>query len=481
MLRSTRLRKCAFIGRHSNPGRTWRLRIGRTEFNWGERTYVMAVLNVTPDSFSGDGLLSAHDWVMAAVERALQFEAEGADIIDVGGESTRPAPVYSGVTPVGADDELKRVLPVITQLSHRLSVPISIDTRKSEVAREAVRAGAALINDVSMLDDPRMATVASETQTPLVISHIRPYAGYEDVVGDVTADLTGAVLKAEAAGVRRDRIIIDPGIGFAKNAEHSLEVIRRLIEFKVLGLPVLVGTSRKSVIGAVLGLPVDDRLEGTAATVALSIAGGADMVRVHDVKAMKRVAKMSDAIVKANPRVPTRPSLPGRPVGNAIVDAYIGLGSNLGDRAANLAAARNRLALLGELSASSSIYETAPWGVSDAQPSYFNQAVLLRTTVGPVELMRALLGIEAAVGRRRTRPGEPRRIDLDLLLYAESTLDEPDLRVPHPRLSERAFVLVPLAEIAPQKIVPGTGKTVRALQTEAGVLGVRKVHDYGQT
>ena len=304
--------------------------VGRCEFVWGAKTYVMAALNVTPDSFSGDGVIAhatgAHlkrgpstslgasnnrtslqsagvqrgdtAWIQAAVDRALRFEDEGADVIDIGGESTRPASVYPDAKPVSAADEMERVLPVIAALKGRLSAPMSIDTRKADVARAAAGEGVALLNDVSMLSDPAMAVVAAETGLPLVISHIRAKAEYRDVVVDVVSDLSGAVEKAEQAGVLRNRIILDPGIGFAKRAEHSLEVLRRLGELQGLGFPLLVGTSRKSFIGAVLDLPVDDRLEGTAATVAVAIANGADMVRVHDVKAMARVARMADAVVR---------------------------------------------------------------------------------------------------------------------------------------------------------------------------------------
>jgi dihydropteroate synthase len=262
----------------------------------------MGALNVTPDSFSGDGVMAGttgRRWVEEAVARALRFEDEGADIVDIGGESTRPKSVYPDARPVSADEEMERVLPVIAALRGRMSAPVSIDTRKAAVARAAAREGAALVNDVSMLEDPEMAGVVAETGLPVVIGHTRSRAEYSDVMGEIVADLSGAVAKAERARVARERIILDPGIGFAKKAEHSLVVMRRLSELKSLDLPVLVGASRKSFIGAVLDLPVSDRLEGTAAAVALAIAGGADIVRVHDVKAMARVARMSDAIIRS--------------------------------------------------------------------------------------------------------------------------------------------------------------------------------------
>ncbi|MCH7740806.1 MAG: dihydropteroate synthase [Chloroflexi bacterium] len=276
------------------------MKIGGATFEWGARTYVMGVLNITPDSFSGDGLRPENEAAIeAAVEQAVRFESEGAHILDIGGESTRPPGVYDGARSVGVQEELERVLPVIEAVLAACSLPVSIDTRKAAVARAAVAAGAGLVNDVTMLGyDPEMIETIADLGTPVVISHIRARARYDDVVGEVITDLIATVNEAEKAGVKRDRIILDPGIGFGKTAAHSLEVLRHLDELTQLGFPTLVGTSRKSSIGLVLDLPVDDRVEGTAATVALAIASGADMVRVHDVKEMARVAKMSDAIVR---------------------------------------------------------------------------------------------------------------------------------------------------------------------------------------
>ena len=265
-------------------------------FRWGSRTYVMGVLNVTPDSFSGDGLGSDID---AAVEQALRFQADGADIIDIGGESTRPASIYTGAGPITADEELRRVIPVIEALAGALHIPISIDTYKAEIAREALRAGAAMVNDVwGFRRDPDMAQVAADADVPVVLMHNQSHTRYDDLVPDVIAELRWMIDAAISAGVRRENIIIDPGMGFGKTAEHNLEILRRLDEFRALDAPILVGMSRKSTIGYVLGLPVEERLEGTAATVALSVAFGADIVRVHDVREMARVARMSDAVVR---------------------------------------------------------------------------------------------------------------------------------------------------------------------------------------
>jgi dihydropteroate synthase len=265
-------------------------RCGNMEFRWGQRTYVMGIVNVDPDSFSGDGLRDAE----SAIDQGKRFAAEGADIIDVGGESTRP-----GFKPVSADDELGRVMPVIERLASELSVPLSIDTYKSEVARKAVAAGARMINDVWELKrDPKLARVAAEAGVPLVISQNQRESHFQDFFPELIASLKRSIQVALDAGVNWSNIIIDPGVGFGKTAEQNVEIVRRLAELKALGRPILLGTSRKSFIGHVLDLPVGQRLEGTAATVAIGIANGADIVRVHDVAQMVRVARMSDAIVR---------------------------------------------------------------------------------------------------------------------------------------------------------------------------------------
>ncbi|MBF8267786.1 MAG: Dihydropteroate synthase [Dehalococcoidia bacterium] len=266
-------------------------RCGTLEMEWGKRTYIMGIVNVTPDSFSGDGL--GYD-VEAALEEALRFQAEGADIIDVGGESTRP-----GSTPLDASEEMRRVIPVVRRLASRLRVPISVDTYKSEVAQEALDAGASMLNDVwGLKHDSSLATLAARVGVPIVLMHNQRGTAYSDLVPDVLGSLKASMDRALEAGVLVENVILDPGIGFGKTAEHNLEILRRLEEIKGLGRPILVGTSRKSTIGLVLDLPVEERLEGTAATVALAIARGADVVRVHDVRAMARVARMADAIVR---------------------------------------------------------------------------------------------------------------------------------------------------------------------------------------
>ena len=265
--------------------------LGGRELRWGRKTYIMGILNITTDSFSGDGVGKDMETALA---RAKRLVAEGADIIDIGGESTRP-----DSRPVTPEEEINRVLPVIKMLSSEVDVPISIDTYKSEVARLALEAGANMINDVwGLRQDPELAHVAAERGVPLVITANQRDMQYDNIMTAVVDSLVVGMNLALDAGVAWGNIIIDPGIGFGKTLEGNLEVLRRLRELKSLGRPILLGTSRKSMIGLVLDLPVDERLEGTAATVALGIANGADMIRVHDVLQMKRVAKMTDAIVR---------------------------------------------------------------------------------------------------------------------------------------------------------------------------------------
>jgi len=258
---------------------------------WDRRTYVMGIINITPDSFSGDGLGTD---VPAAVDLALRMEAEGADFLDVGAESTRP-----GYLPITAEEELARLMPALEAIVSRVNLPISVDTCKSPVARRAVDAGAAIINDQWGLGaDPEIANVAAQTGTGLILMHNQKHHGYHDLIPDIRSSLSRSAGLAQDAGVAEGDIILDPGIGFGKTPDHNLEVLQRLQELKTLGYPLMLGTSRKSTIGMVLDLPVDQRVEGTAATVALAIAGGADIVRVHDVKEMVRVCRMSDAVVR---------------------------------------------------------------------------------------------------------------------------------------------------------------------------------------
>jgi dihydropteroate synthase len=278
---------------------------------WGSRTFVMGILNLTPDSFSGDGLLKEGDSVNAALEQARRFAAAGVDVLDIGGESTRP-----GAQPVSAGEELERVLPVITALARAdLDVYLSVDTYKSEVARAALQLAPVWINDIWGLHaDPNLGEVAARYQAPLILMHNRSRPGnaelqarlggrythmpYENLIEDVKRELLESVELARQAGVPADRIILDPGIGFGKTVEQNLALLNRLDKIRGLGFPVLLGPSRKSFIGYTLNLPPDQRVEGTAAAMAVGIVRGADIVRVHDVEVMLRVARMTDAIVR---------------------------------------------------------------------------------------------------------------------------------------------------------------------------------------
>ena len=271
----------------SSPGVT---HCGKTTFRWGERTYVMGIINVSPDSFSGDGL----DGVSAAIAQAQRFVDEGVDILDVGGESTRP-----NSSPIAVDEELRRVIPVLERLTGQVEVPLSVDTYKFEVARQALDAGADMINDIwGLKKEPRLAELAAQRAVPIILMSNQREDPQRNIVPAVIADLKRAIDLALDAGVPWENIIVDPGVGFGKTLEQNLELVRRLDELKALGRPVLLGTSRKSMIGLVLELPPEQRLEGTAASVAIGIARGADIIRVHDVKEMMRVCRMSDAIIR---------------------------------------------------------------------------------------------------------------------------------------------------------------------------------------
>jgi len=287
------------------------LQIANHTFDWGSRTYVMGILNVTPDSFSGDGIIAQGDAVSVSVEQARSFLTAKCDILDVGGESTRP-----GSQPVDAAVEKERVIPVIEALVREFpDALISIDTYKAEVAEAALTAGAHIVNDVwALRADPDLARVAAKHSAPVILMHNRSnpasvevkaqlgnaYIGaeYENLIEDVRRELMDSVEIARKAGVPDERIILDPGIGFGKTVSHNLELIRRLDEIRALGFPILLGPSRKSFIGYTLDLPPDQRVEGTAAAVAVGITRGADIVRVHDVMQISRVVRMTDAIVR---------------------------------------------------------------------------------------------------------------------------------------------------------------------------------------
>jgi dihydropteroate synthase len=269
------------------------------QFDFYSRTHLMGVLNVTPDSFSDGGKFFKSD---DAVRQGMEMIEQGADMIDVGGESTRP-----GSDPLPTEDELSRVIPVIESLSAESDVPISIDTYKAEVARRALDAGAQMINDISALRfDPGMKEVVQEYRVPVVLMHIKgtpkemqkdPH--YDDVIAEITEYLRQSIKMAEEAGISRERIIIDPGIGFGKRLQDNLNILKNLKEFSILECPILVGCSRKSFIGKILDLPVEERLEGSLAALAVAVMNGANIVRVHDVRESKRVVGLVDAIRRA--------------------------------------------------------------------------------------------------------------------------------------------------------------------------------------
>lgn len=276
---------------------SWIMQCGTHKLEVGKKTLIMGILNITPDSFSDGGrFLSAGD----AIDQAKRMQDEGADIIDIGGESTRP-----GAELVTIEEEKNRVIPIIEKLQS-IDIPISIDTYKSAVADAALRAGACMVNDISGLRfDTEMAGVVAKHKAGVVIMHIKgnprtmqDNPQYKDVLGEIISYLREGIDIAVQAGIQEDAIIVDPGIGFGKTIRHNLHILRNLSELKVFGLPILIGTSRKSLIGGILSLPVHERIEGTASTIAVSIMNGASIIRVHDVQIMSRVARMTDAIMR---------------------------------------------------------------------------------------------------------------------------------------------------------------------------------------
>ena len=270
--------------------------VRETRFAWGARTYVMGILNVTPDSFSGDGLLGGPEGAVArAVEQASRMVADGADILDIGGESTRP-----GHRPVDATEERRRVVPVVAAVRAAMpAIPISIDTTKAAVADAALDAGADVINDVhGTRGDAELFAVAARRRAPIVLMHGRPVADHADVVPEVLAELEAALAVAVAAGVPEALLLIDPGIGFGKTPDQNLTLLGRLGELRALGRPIVLGTSRKSTLGLLTGLPPAERVEATVATTVLGVAAGVDIVRVHDVRANRRAALTADAVVR---------------------------------------------------------------------------------------------------------------------------------------------------------------------------------------
>ena len=258
---------------------------------WGLRTYVMGIINVSPDSFSGDGFDCD---VQGVIDQGLRFQTEGADILDLGAQSTRPG--YQEIT---NDEELRRLMPALEGLIDTVDIPISVDTHKPVIAKAAIETGASIINDIWGLKyNPDIALISAEYETPIVMMHNQSTTDYSDLIPNMLESLNNSINLALKSGVAKRNIIIDPGIGFGKTPDQNLEIIKRLKEFLTLGYPILIGTSRKSTIGYILDAPPDQRIEGTASTIALSIAEGVDIIRVHDVKEMVKVSRMTDAIVR---------------------------------------------------------------------------------------------------------------------------------------------------------------------------------------
>ena len=417
----------------------------------------MGIVNVTPDSFSDGGL---HLDAAAAVARAKAMAAEGAAIIDVGGESTRP-----GHAPVSADEELRRIAPVLERLAGELDAPVSVDTSKAAVAREAARLGASAINDVWGLQrDPAMADAVAETGAAVVVMHNRETKDAAvDILDDVERFLERSLRLAARAGIPFGRILVDPGVGFGKTPQQNHACIWNLDRFRRLGLPVLVGLSRKSFIGRIVGGGLDERLVGTLAADMVALMRGASVLRVHDVAEHRQALEVFRTLAAAERRAIARAS-DGR------ADVALALGSNIGDKAAAL---RRALRALGdapdiELAAVSRFYRTPPWGKTD-QDWFVNACALALTTLAPEALLDRVKQLEVELGRVPSERWGPRVIDIDIIAYDDVGLSTGRLALPHPELFNRAFVLLPLAEIAPERVIGGrrVGEAANGLGAEA--------------
>jgi dihydropteroate synthase len=404
---------------------------------------LMGILNVTPDSFSDGG---RHFELAAAAARASAMVAEGAAIVDIGGESTRP-----GHSPVSAAEEIRRVSPVLSALAGGFDAPISIDTSKAAVAREAARLGACVINDVWGLQrDPGMADAVADTGSAVVVMHNRERAdGTIDILDDVERFFERSLNLAAGAGVPFGRILLDPGVGFGKTPEQNHSCIWNLDRFRRFGAPILVGLSRKSLIGRIIGAEVDRRLLGTLAADTIALMRGASVLRVHDVAEHRAALDIFNAL-SAAAQATAAPKVDGR------ARIALALGGNVGDKALSL-----RLALRAiagepgiELTGVSRFYRTAPWGKTD-QDWFVNACALGFTSLAPEALLERIKALEVELGRVSTERWGPRVIDIDLIAYDEISLNSEKLTLPHPELFNRAFVLVPLAEIAPDLMIAG--------------------------
>jgi dihydropteroate synthase len=420
---------------------------------------LMGILNVTPDSFSDGG---RHSDLAAVVARAKTMVADGAAIVDVGGESTRP-----GHVPVPEDEELRRVVPALEALGAELDAPISIDTSKAVVAREAARLGACVINDVWGLQrDPGMADTVAETGSAVVIMHNRDAADPAiDILDDVERFFERSLNLAAGAGVSFGRILLDPGVGFGKTRQQNHACIWNLDRFRRLGAPILVGLSRKSFIGGIIDAEVDRRLPGTLAADTIALMRGASVLRVHDVVENRAALAVFLALKNA-----AAPPLAAEPKDDGKARVVFALGGNVGDKVANLRRALRAIA--GEpgveLTAVSRFYRTPPWGKTD-QDWFLNACALGRTNLKPEALLERVKALEVELGRAPTERWGPRVIDIDLIAYGDTALKTERLTLPHPELFNRAFVLVPLAEIAPDLMIAGVriGEAAARLGAEA--------------
>src|ERR1700722_5228519 len=405
---------------------------------------LMGILNVTPDSFSDGG---RHSDLASAVVRAKAMVADGASIIDVGGETTRPCHV-----PVPEDEELRRVLPPLEVLAD-LDARISIDTSKAAVARAAARLGACVINDVWGLQrDPGMADAVAETGSAGGVMHHREQADSAiDILDDVERFFERSLNLAAGAGVPFGRILLDPGVGFGKTRQQNHACIWNLDRFRRLGAPILVGLSRKSFIGGVIDAAVDRRLPGPPAADTIALMRGASVLRVHDVVENRAALAVFMALKTA-----AAPPLAAESKDDGKARVVLALGGNVGDKAKSLRRALRAIASEPgiELTGVSRLYRTAPWGKTD-QDWFVNACALGLTSLKPEALLERVKRLEGELGREPTERGGARIIDLDPIAHGDVTLKTGRLTLPHPELFNRAFVLVPLAEIGPDLVIAG--------------------------
>ena len=479
--------------------------IGKRDFFRQGKTYIMGILNMTPDSFSDGG---SYKDLEGALERVRQMIGEGADIIDVGGESTRP-----GYTKISDSEEIARIVPVIRGIKEHFDIPVSADTYKPAVAAAALAAGADMVNDIWGLKyDPAMAGVIAKSGAVCCLMHNRETADYNDFMGECLKDLRQSVDIALKAGIDPEKIILDPGVGFGKTYMHNLLVLKHLDMFNTLGFPVLLGTSRKSVVGQTLHVPPTERVVGTAVTSAGAVAHGCAFVRVHDIRANYEAIKMAEAVKYAPEPVAQTPEPSGGPAaaaytvagvadiadmsGGPAAAAYtvagaadiadtsggpaaaamesaasprrpaplwhrvmLGLGANIGDRLGTLTKAIDAIQAAPDVRwvCMSDILETAPYG-GVAQEDFLNACACIETSKSPQELLRFLNGIEQDLGRERIIRWGPRTIDLDILLYDDWIVDEENLKIPHIDMQNREFVLKPLAESCRHAQHPGAAQ-----------------------